>query len=164
MVAHTLEVCLQLADHLQQTAPAFLSDLVTQLDFEADLAFITKFFAKLYRPDATDELIPQFDGYFSLENVPVKALLQRKLNPHEYLGGGNGLATSTQIIKQVDVVLMLYLFGDDYSCQTKAANWEYYEPRTEHDSSLSACSYSLVAAQIGKVAWAYKYQSALYFG
>ena len=31
------------------------------------------------------------------------------------------------------------------------------EPRTEHGSSLSACSYSLIAAQIGKVDWAYRY-------
>jgi trehalose/maltose hydrolase-like predicted phosphorylase len=157
MVAHTLEGCLQLADHLQQTAPDFLADLVTRLNFEADMIFMSKVVNKLYRPDTTDEIIPQFDGYFSLENVPLKTLLQRKLNPHEYLGGGSGLATSTQIIKQADVVLMLYLFGDDYSRHTKAANWEYYEPRTEHGSSLSACSYSLIAAQIGKVAWAYKY-------
>ena len=37
---------------------------------------------------------------------PLKTLLERKLHPHEYLGGGNGLATTTQIIKQADVVLM----------------------------------------------------------
>jgi len=52
---------------------------------------------------------------------------------------------------------MLYLFSERYSLTTKVANWEYYEPRTEHGSSLSACSYSLIAAQIGKVDWAYKY-------
>jgi trehalose/maltose hydrolase-like predicted phosphorylase len=53
--------------------------------------------------------------------------------------------------------LTLYLFDKAYSLETKSINWEYYEPRTEHGSSLSACSYSLIAAQIGKVDWAYKY-------
>jgi nigerose phosphorylase len=35
--------------------------------------------------------------------------------------------------------------------------WEYYESPTEHGSSLSACSYSLIASQIGKVDWSYNY-------
>jgi len=51
----------------------------------------------------------------------------------------------------------MFLFNERYSLATKAANWEFYEPHTEHGSSLSACSYSLIAAQIGKVDWAYKY-------
>ena len=94
---------------------------------------------------------------FTLENIPLKTLLERKLHPHEYLGGGNGLATTTQVIKQADVILALYLFDEKYTLETKSVNWEYYESRTEHGSSLSACSYSLIAAQIGKIDWAYKY-------
>jgi trehalose/maltose hydrolase-like predicted phosphorylase len=79
------------------------------------------------------------------------------MHPHEYLGGGNGLATTTQILKQADVVLMMFLFNERYPLETISANWEYYEPRTEHGSSLSPCSYSIIAAQIGKVDWAYQY-------
>ena len=53
--------------------------------------------------------------------------------------------------------MMLNLFGEQYSQEIKKANWEYYEPRTEHGSSLSYCAYALVAADIGKTDWAYKY-------
>lgn len=159
MVAHTLTVCLQLIDHLQTNNPAFLTALMTRLDFVAALPLLTEVAAHLYRPDLTavNGIIPQFDDYFALEDPPLINLLERKLNPHEYLGGGNGLATTTQIIKQADVVLLMYLFGDEFSREMKAANWDYYEPRTEHGSSLSACSYSLVAAEIDKVDWATKY-------
>jgi nigerose phosphorylase len=159
MAAHTLEVCLRVAEHLRQNAPDFYAKLVDSLGFESDLTLLADFASQIYQPDATapGALIPQFDGYFTLENVPLKTLLARKLHPTEYLGGGNGLATTTQILKQADVVLMLYLFGERYPLETKSANWEYYEPRTEHGSSLSACSYSLIAAQLGKVDWAYKY-------
>jgi nigerose phosphorylase len=52
---------------------------------------------------------------------------------------------------------MLSLFKDRYSREIKKANWEYYEPRTEHGSSLSACAYAMVAADIGKLDWAYNY-------
>jgi trehalose/maltose hydrolase-like predicted phosphorylase len=67
------------------------------------------------------------------------------------------LATTTQVLKQADVVLMLNLFKAEYSKETMRANWEYYEPRTEHGSSLSACAYAMVAAHIGKPDWAYDY-------
>jgi len=159
MVANTLEVCQKVADLLEQNSPDFFAGLKATLGFESDLAFINDIIPDLYLPDSnpTDHLIPQFDNYFTLENLPLKNLVERKLHPHEYFGGGNGLATTTQIIKQADVVLMIYLFGERYTLETKSTNWEYYEPRTEHGSSLSACSYSLIAAQLGKVDWAYRY-------
>ena len=159
MVANTLEVCQKVADHLEQNSPDFFGELKATLGSDSDLAFINDIIADLYLPDSnpTENLIPQFDNYFTLENLPLKDLVERKLHPHEYFGGGNGLATTTQILKQADVVLMIYLFSEQYSHETKLINWEYYEPRTEHGSSLSACSYSLIAAQLGKVDWAYKY-------
>jgi nigerose phosphorylase len=52
---------------------------------------------------------------------------------------------------------MLNLFSDRYSRKINNANWEYYEPRTEHGSSLSACAYAMVAADIGKLDRAYDY-------
>jgi nigerose phosphorylase len=82
---------------------------------------------------------------------------KRKLHPDEYLGAAQGVAVPTRVIKQADVVMMLNLFREDYSPEEKTANWEYYEPRTEHGSSLSACAYAMVAADIGKTDWAYKY-------
>jgi trehalose/maltose hydrolase-like predicted phosphorylase len=159
LVTHTLETCLQVAEILRAAAPEFLAQLIERLDFARDLALIGEITPQIYQPDvnAPGGLIPQFDGYFKLEDPALKDLLSRKLHPHEYLGGGNGLATTTQIIKQADVVLTMFLFGERYPLETKAANWEYYEPRTEHGSSLSACSYSLIAAQLGKVDWAYQY-------
>jgi trehalose/maltose hydrolase-like predicted phosphorylase len=60
-------------------------------------------------------------------------------------------------LKQADVVLMLNLFKGNFSQQVKQANWEFYEPRTEHGSSLSPCIYALVAADIGLPDWGYPY-------
>ena len=159
MIAHTFDICLFLSTHLQKFSPDFYEHLVNTLNFEPDLDLVAEIAPNLFLPDSAPagNIIPQFDGYLSLENISLKDLLARKLNPNEYLGAGSGLATTTQIIKQSDVVLMLYLFSDQYLFDTKIANWEFYEPRTEHGSSLSACSYSLIAAQIGKVDYAYKY-------
>jgi trehalose/maltose hydrolase-like predicted phosphorylase len=108
-------------------------------------------------PDPKTLVIEQFDGYERLEDLTLKQLKSRIKNPNEYLGGGCGLATTTKIIKQADVAVMLHVFKNDHSHQVKRANWEYYEPRTEHGSSLSACIYALVAADIGESDWAYGY-------
>ena len=158
-IAHTLEICMRVIEHLRTSSPDFCETLLRSLDFESELDLLADVALRIYQPDSVEPgiVIQQFDGYFGLEDVPLKTLLGQMLHPHEYLGGGNGLATTTQIIKQADVVLMMFLFGDRYPLETKAANWDYYEPRTEHGSSLSACSYSLIAAQIGKKDWAYQY-------
>jgi nigerose phosphorylase len=87
----------------------------------------------------------------------LKDIKSRVIHPNEYWGGGNGIATGTKIIKQADTIAMLNMFKDQYSHEVKKANWEYYEPRTEHGSSLSPCLYSLVAADIGNADWGYKY-------
>ena len=54
-------------------------------------------------------------------------------------------------------MLLMSLLGDAFTEKVKEKNWEYYEPRTEHGSSLSTCIYALLAAQVGKTEWAYKY-------
>jgi nigerose phosphorylase len=159
MVTHTFEICLHVAALLQAIAPGYFSEVVEALGFANDLARISEITPQIYQPDVLEPgaIIPQFDGYFGLEDIPLKALLKQKQHPHEYLGTGNGLAATTQIIKQADVVLTLFLFNERYPLETISANWEFYEPRTEGGSSLSACSYSIIAAQIGKIDWAYRY-------
>lgn len=54
-----------------------------------------------------------------------------------------------QVIKQADIVLAMFLLGDKFSQDQKRRNYEYYEPLTTGDSSLSACVQSIIAAEIG---------------
>jgi nigerose phosphorylase len=108
-------------------------------------------------PDRKSGLIEQFDGYFKLKDTTIEELKARMIHPNEYLGAGQGLAVPTKVIKQADVVFMLNFFKERYSTAVKRANWEYYEPRTEHGSSLSACAYAMVAAEFGNLDFAYKY-------
>lgn len=90
-------------------------------------------------------VIEQFDGYFKLEDVSVETVRSRLINPKEYWGGAYGVASNTQVIKQADIVAMLSMFKNDYTKDIMETNLKYYEPRTEHGSSLSACMYSLLA-------------------
>jgi alpha,alpha-trehalose phosphorylase len=62
-----------------------------------------------------------------------------------------------QVVKQADLVLALHLRGDAFSDDEKARNFAYYEPLTVRDSSLSACTQAVVAAEVGHLELAYDY-------
>ena len=54
-----------------------------------------------------------------------------------------------QVIKQADMVLAMFLLSEQFSLEAKRRNFEYYDPLTTHDSSLSVCIQSIVANEIG---------------
>jgi alpha,alpha-trehalose phosphorylase len=62
-----------------------------------------------------------------------------------------------QIIKQADTVLAHYILEEMQDIETIRKSFEYYEKVTTHDSSLSTCIYSIVAAKLGLVDKAYQY-------
>jgi nigerose phosphorylase len=158
-VKYSLDTALRVVELLESKDAGYYDALIDRLGIRDELASIREMSDGLYvpAPDPDSLVIEQFDGYEQLEELTLKELRSRIKHPNEYLGGGCGLATTTKIIKQADVAVMLHVFKNDHSEDVKRANWEYYEPRTEHGSSLSACIYALVAADIGKSDWAYGY-------
>ncbi|SDJ37540.1 alpha,alpha-trehalose phosphorylase [Frankineae bacterium MT45] len=62
-----------------------------------------------------------------------------------------------QVVKQADLVLALHWCGDSFDAEEKARNFAYYEALTVRDSSLSACTQSIVAAEVGQLELAYDY-------
>lgn len=68
-----------------------------------------------------------------------------------------------QVLKQADVVLALYLQGDEFTLDEKRADFEYYDPLTTGDSTLSAVVQSIIAAEVGYADLAANYfASAVY--
>jgi len=62
-----------------------------------------------------------------------------------------------QVVKQADLVLAMYLRGDAFAPEQKRRNFDYYEPLTVRDSSLSACIQSVMAAEVGYLSRAHDY-------
>lgn len=54
-----------------------------------------------------------------------------------------------QVLKQADVVLALFLQGDQFTAEQKRADFEYYDPITTGDSTLSGVIQSIIAAEVG---------------
>ena len=155
----TLEIANAVVDYLKQNHLAEFEKLIKKIDIANELLLFVEAADLLYvpKPDKVTGVIEQFDAYYKLKDASIAELKAKMIHPNEYLGAGQGLAVPTKVIKQADVVMMLNLFKDRYSTEIKKANWEYYEPRTEHGSSLSACAYAMVAAEFGNIDFAYSY-------
>jgi alpha,alpha-trehalose phosphorylase len=62
-----------------------------------------------------------------------------------------------QVVKQADLILAMHWCGDSFTAEEKANAFAYYEPLTVRDSSLSACSQAVIAAEVGHLDLAYDY-------
>jgi alpha,alpha-trehalose phosphorylase len=68
-----------------------------------------------------------------------------------------------QVLKQADVVLAMYMRSESFTRDEKRRDFDYYDPITTNDSSLSACVQAIVAAEIGHDSLAFEYfQHALF--
>lgn len=150
--------CVESALRLQEIfadRPEFLAGLIQKLRYEDDWKRLGQLVERIRRPREREGVIEQFDGYFALEDCTLDTVRSRLRDPREYWGGDHGVAGATQIIKQADVIALMALFPEAFSDASVSASWNYYEPRTEHGSSLSACMYALTACRIHRLdrAW-----------
>ncbi|MEE9522395.1 MAG: glycoside hydrolase family 65, partial [candidate division NC10 bacterium] len=97
--------------------------------------------------ERTTGIIEQYRGYFDLQPADLRKHDPRRQTMDVILGWQ--ALSKTQIIKQADVVMLLVLLGDHYPRHVWEANYRFYEPRTSHDSSLSASFHALMAARLG---------------
>ncbi|NLO83897.1 MAG: glycoside hydrolase family 65 protein [Clostridiales bacterium] len=121
--------------------------------------------AELMQEIANNLVIPATeDGMLILEDNRYRE--RRPLDLTKIDTGGKRLIDSVmpyealplyQITKQADVVLLMNLFPHNFTDQQKKTAYEYYEPRTAHDSSLSYSPHGLMAARLGLMTEAYDY-------
>lgn len=158
MAKYTFEQAIKLISQQARLDEKTQKRLNRQYDLDELIKILKDAHQNIYIPGVNDKgIIPQFDGYFDLQDVGIEEVRSRILDPKEYWGGAYGVATHTQIIKQADVVTWLSLFPKDFSVDVQTNNWKYYEPRTEHGSSLSACMYSLLACRCNMKEKAYPF-------
>src|SRR5690606_185583 len=111
---------------------------------------------KMYYPvDKTQDIFLQQDGFLDKELVAVTdiPLDQRPLNQH---WSWDRILRSC-FIKQADVLQGLYLLEDRFDIETIRRNYDFYEPFTVHESSLSPCVHAILAAKLGDGQRAYRF-------
>ena len=161
LAAWHLRTAAQVLSWLERTAPQRAIALAAALGI--DKATRTQWVAvadQLYLPlDPATGLVEQFSGYFSLIDVDSAAIRDpsRRLSMQQLLGiDGCNL---TQNVKQPDVLMLAYLLPELFTAQQLAANYHYYDARTDHQqgSSLGPAISAAIACRAGETERAYEH-------
>lgn len=153
--------CLEYADeaaaYVKQTDSDKYSTLVQKIAFdeEKEIAKWRDIREKMFFPE-DDKLgvFLQQEGYMDKEQILVKDL-DPKQRPINQKWSWDRILRSC-FIKQADVLQGLYFLEDRFDLDTIRRNFEFYEARTVHESSLSPCVHSVQAALIGNIEKAYE--------
>lgn len=157
LVRWHLQQAAQLYDDLAASHPAELAALAARIDLSADEVAGWRARAERVHLPPTDDagVIEQFDGYFELADLPVE--LDENDMPRYPEGYHHYNLERTKLIKQADVVMLTYVLPDEFDDAVKRANYEYYEPRTLHKSSLSPAVHSIMGIEVGDPSRAERY-------
>ncbi|MFM6953159.1 MAG: family 65 glycosyl hydrolase domain-containing protein [Bacteroidota bacterium] len=142
---------------IKSNHPAAFAEIGQKTQFQADteIAAWNHIHANLYLPqDDSLGVFVQHDGFLEKELIPVKDLspAQRPINQK---WSWDRILRSVYI-KQADVLQGLYFFEDNFDYDTHVRNFKFYEQFTVHESSLSPCVHSILAAKIGETDKAYE--------
>lgn len=107
-------------------------------------------------PRELDNIIPQNDTFLSLKDIDLTKYKNQTHVGSMFQDYNLDQVNKMQVIKQADVVMLLYLLEHKFSKEVKKANYDYYEKRTLHDSSLSLSTHSILASDIDEKELAYK--------
>lgn len=151
-----LEESLKRLEALEKSEPERAQALREGLDLQTAETESWKIKAKKLFLQAEEGLIEQFDGYFDLDEALVTAYDENGM-PLPADNPKNLKRDQRKMIKQADVVMLLQLLTERFSHETLKMNFEYYERRTRHSSSLSPCIYAMVGLKAGLDGHAYRY-------
>jgi maltose phosphorylase len=93
-------------------------------------------------------LFEQHEGFFDLPHIDIDKIPVKDFPLYDHWAYDR--IYRTDMIKQPDVLMFLFMFAQDFSREVKRVNYEYYEPICMHESSLSPSIHSVIASEIGK--------------
>jgi kojibiose phosphorylase len=103
-----------------------------------------------------DRLVEQFDGYLQRLEVPITEWDENDM-PRYPAGYHHFNCEETTLLKQPDVVMLMYLLPDLFDTDVKRRNYEFYEARTLHKSSLSPSIHAIMGIEVGDTSRAEQY-------
>jgi maltose phosphorylase len=158
IAAWCMEYAMEVAAKVKLADPDKYIALAGKISLNEDKEFgkFHDIIANMYYP--ADEKLGVFlqqDGYLDKDQTLVKDLpaSDRPLNQK---WSWDRILRSCYI-KQADVLQGIYFFEDKYDIDTIRRNYDFYEPRTVHESSLSPCVHAVIAAKLGDEARAYEF-------
>ncbi|URN93305.1 MAG: family 65 glycosyl hydrolase [Candidatus Pristimantibacillus lignocellulolyticus] len=157
MAKKLFEFTLETIDNMSEHADQALIELATRLSLTDDEQADWSKKATLMKIPKDNEtgIYEEHDGFFDMPHLDIHSIPVTEFPL--YSNWSYDRLYRYDMIKQPDVLMFIFLYSGDYSSAEKLANYEYYESRCIHESSLSPSIHSIIAAEIGKDEEAYQF-------
>ncbi len=110
----------------------------------------------LPQPREEDLVIPQDDTYLTKQIIDLTKYKKQTRVGTIFEDYNLEQVNNIQVSKQADIMVLFYLLENKFSQEVKRANWNYYEPKTLHDSSLSLSTHCILASDMDDRELAYQ--------
>ena len=153
----TLKYTLRVTGYLRREFPMLFDELVKKLKFNElkETERWQEIIDKMYYPfDPVRNIYLQQDGFLDKEITPVTAISEKEKPINQNWSWDRILRSC--FIKQADTLQAMFWFEEDFTVETIKTHFDFYEPLTVHESSLSPCVHSILASKIGYYDKAYE--------
>lgn len=154
----TIQYTIDSIHFVKENYPENINTIFASTDFKEseEIHLWRSIIENMYFPiDKKRKIFLQQDGFLDKELIPVHKLNLKTRPLNKYWSWDRILRSC--YIKQADVLQGLYFFEDNYDIETIRRNYDFYEPLTVHESSLSPCIHSILAAKLGDKERAYEF-------
>ena len=107
--------------------------------------------------DEKTKLFEQHDGFYKLPHIDINSIPVTDFPLYSHWSYDR--IYRNDLIKQPDVLMFMFLYSSEFTLEQKKANYDFYEPKTLHESSLSPSIHSIFASELG-----YEKQADDFFG
>ena len=157
MARFTFEYTLDAVKQVQEYAPEKYAAVVATIDLQKEeLVDFREKAERMYIPyEEETKLYEQHQGFFDLPHIDIDKIPVEDFPLYSHWTYDR--IYRNDMIKQPDVLMFLFLFNSSFDLDTLKSNYEYYEPKCIHESSLSPSVHSILASQLGKPEEAYRF-------
>ncbi len=150
MAKKTFEYTLEALKDVRKTIPEVYSELANKLQMkETEPEKWSRMAQSMRIPlEESTGIYEQHEGYFGLPHIDIKAIPVTDFPL--YHNWSYDRIYRNDMIKQPDVLMFMFLYNQEFTRETKRVNYEFYEPRCIHESSLSPSIHSVFASELGR--------------
>ncbi|ETI70180.1 glycoside hydrolase family 65 protein [Neobacillus vireti] len=157
MAHFNMKLAMEYYQELKENRPELFASLDRTLDLEKAYSLWTDKIGKIYLPQPRPEdlVIPQDDTYLSKKIIDLEKYKNQAKVGSLFRDYNLAQVNEMQVTKQADIMILFLLLENKFGPEVKQANFDYYEPKTLHDSSLSLSTHSILANDLGHEEMAY---------
>lgn len=163
MAYWNIKIAIEYYEQLKRENPTKWQELNKKMELERVYSIWQERVSNIYLPQPREDgVIPQDATYLTLPIIDVTKYKNREEVGTLFKDYNLEQVNKMQVSKQADIMILFFLMEDLFSQEIKRANWNYYEPKTLHDSSLSLSTHVILANDMKDLDLAYQlFQKAI---